>query len=63
MDDRNEEWGDIKQLKARVRDLEAALRQIRDVGQTHRGPYVEGSWFAAVADAALISDKGVKQNG
>lgn len=46
---------DIQANKARIRELEAALRQIRDVGQRHRDPYVEGSWFAAVADSALGS--------
>jgi hypothetical protein len=37
----------------RIVILEAALRQISQVGHRQRGPYVEGSWFAAIADSAL----------
>lgn len=41
----------INRQAERIEALEAALRQISEVG--HR--YVEGSWFAAVADQALGS--------
>ena len=43
----------LRKAQGRIATLEAALRRISDVGHKHRDPYVEGSWFAAVADQAL----------
>lgn len=40
-------------LLARINTLEAALRQIESKGREHPDPYIEGSWFADQATAAL----------
>lgn len=37
----------------RISCLERALRLISAMGHEHPDPYVEGSWFAQIADAAL----------
>jgi hypothetical protein len=52
----------LKVRDQRIRVLEAALREIVAKGREHPDPYIEGAWFAQVAETAVADSGSGKQS-